>query len=614
MRSNLARWLSGRRAPGLILGIALLLASPSLNAGLMGDDHFHKLVLSGQSKTAGLDHIPDEPFDMFRFADGNVERARAMMDAGMLGWWADPTMRMNFLRPGSVLTHMLDYALWPDSPMLMHAQSLCWYALALLGLWILYRRTLLHTPGEGARATTALAFLFFAWDDAHGMALSWLANRNAIVALALSLPVLILHDRSRRDAHRPSAWLAPACLALALCAGEAALAVGAYLFSYALFIDGKDRQNRRGALASLWPYALVAAGWAVVYRGFGHGVSGSGLTIDPGSEPLRFALAVAERLPILLTGQLAFPPADLWEPYVLIARWLPAAVLLYACLLLCLVALALRPLLMNNAEARFYAVGALLSAVPVCAQFPHDRLLLFIGVGASPVIALYVAGVSRGASWLSPASPFRRAHMALAAALFFFHGVLAPLWLPLRTRSPADAAYMIEVADDSLDSSPAIRDKTVVLLNPPGDAYGALITMRRAAMGKPRPAYLRWLATGSSAITLSREDARSLRVRPADGFLSLPSEIMQRIPEGAFEVGDHVRLTDLDIEITALTDDERPAEIIARFGSDLEDEKRIFLQWTPGGFAPFELPAVGASVVLPPVDFMALVPPLIRKQ
>ena len=72
--------------------------------------------------------------------------------------------------------------------------------------------------------------------------------------------------------------------------------------------------------------------------------------------------------------------------------------------------------------------------------------------------------------------------------------------------------------------------------------------------------------------------------------------------------------TALDIEITALTDDDRPAEVIARFDSNLEDEKHIFLQWTPDGFADFELPPVGASVVLPPIDFMALIPPLIRRQ
>ena len=42
--------------------------------------------------------------------------------------------------------------------------------------------------------------------------------------------------------------------------------------------------------------------------------------------------------------------------------------------------------------------------------------------------------------------------------------VIAPLWLPLRVRAPHDLTRMIASADHSIDDSPAVRDKTVVLM------------------------------------------------------------------------------------------------------------------------------------------------------
>ena len=39
---------------------------------------------------------------------------------------------------------------------------------------------------------------------------------------------------------------------------------------------------------------------------------------------------MAERLPILMTSQYAFPPTDLWEFYGIIRPWLPAAVMAWS--------------------------------------------------------------------------------------------------------------------------------------------------------------------------------------------------------------------------------------------------------------------------------------------
>ncbi|MGD8863428.1 MAG: hypothetical protein PVI30_25665 [Myxococcales bacterium] len=598
MRSSIRRWLSHRRAPLVIVVLFVALASPALTVGFTGDDYYHRLVLTGPS---GIEAIPADPGQLFIWADGNADRAHGMMEVGMTAWWTDPDLVMAYFRPVSALTHRLDYALWPNNAFLMHAHSLLWFVLALWGLSRLYRRWL----GDDAPAwLPTLALLLFAIDDAHGMALGWIANRNALVALAVAVPVLSLHDRAAREGDRLAMLAGPPLLLLALLSGEAALAITTYLFAYALFLDPGG--PRRGLLRIV-PHAVFALGWAIYYRASGYGARGSGLVMDPGGEPLRYLAKLAERLPVMLAAELGFPPSDGWEAYPAVTKWLPAAMFAWALLTLVLFALAFVPQLRRRPAARAFALGMMLSGLPVAAQFPHDRLLLFVGVGGAGLLAGLVAEVIGD---LRPQAPAlgRRMQRAMGWAAVVLHLGIAPLWLPLRVRAPLDGERMMDQADRSIDRSESVRGRTVVLINPPMDAYAGYIPPKREALGIPRPRAIRWLATASSDVTVTREDARTLRVRPEHGFLRYAFDRMQRDPRNVMPVGYRVRFSDVEIEVTALTDDDRPAEIVARFDQPLEEGPYEFLKWGERRFVPFALPAVGERVTLPEVDFTTLLP------
>jgi hypothetical protein len=148
--------------------------------------------------------------------------------------------------------------------------------------------------------------------------------------------------------------------------------------------------------------------------------------------------------------------------------------------------------------------------------------------------------------------------------------------------------------------------RTVVAINPPADAFTGYIMMWRACDGRRMPAHLRWLATGSSAITLERIDPRTVRVTLDDGFLVLASERMQRSPSNPLRVGDEVALSDMTVRVTAVTSDARPKQVEARFDVPLDDPSLVFLQWTPQGYVPFQVPAVGKSARLDALDFTTL--------
>jgi hypothetical protein len=76
-----------------------------------------------------------------------------------------------------------------------------------------------------------------------------------------------------------------------------------------------------------------------------------------------------------------------------------------------------------------------------------------------------------------------------------------------------------------------------------------------------------------------------------------------------FAVGDEVRLRELRVEITAITRDGRPAEILAHLDAPLEDPRYRFLAWKQSQVGAFTPPAVGERVVLPAIDCVALLPP-----
>ena len=98
---------------------------------------------------------------------------------------------------------------------------------------------------------------------------------------------------------------------------------------------------------------------------------------------------------------------------------------------------------------------------------------------------------------------------------------------------------------------------------------------------------------------LSRLDERTLVVRPEWGYLSSPIDTLARGLGHPMRLGQRVELTGVTIEVTALTDDGRPAEATCRFEMPLEDPSLRWLRWKDGAFVEFRPPGVGERVRLP---------------
>ena len=159
---------------------------------------------------------------MFDFLSGDPDEILTYKDIGVLPWWTDDTLKVRFWRPLSAITHVLDYALWPERSEWMHIHNVAWLALLIGSTAALYRR-LITMP-----LVAGLAALLYALDDAHGMPVAFLANRNALVATSFGVLSLWCHDRFRRDGWTPGMVLSPLAFLAALLGGESGIGAAPY--------------------------------------------------------------------------------------------------------------------------------------------------------------------------------------------------------------------------------------------------------------------------------------------------------------------------------------------------------------------------------------------------
>jgi len=575
--------LTHRRFPFIAALLAILFTLPSLKAGWLVDDYHHKLLMSDYD---GVIKFLQSPLDMFNFLDGDPERAAKGIDYGILPWWTYDKIKGAFLRPLASITHWLDYILWPETPLLMHAHSIVWYGVLAMAVAFLFRR--FASVGWAA----GLAAILYVVDDARGTTVGWLANRNAILATIFGVLAVIVYDRWRRQGWWAGKVLGPVLLGLSLLSAEAGIATCAYLGAYALCID-RDRFVRR--FTALIPYAAVVIIWRILWTYLGYGVAHIGCYTDPLGDPLLYISKIIKNGPLLLQGAIAVPPADV---SLIISSDMWKIMWRGAVIFFVLSALLLIPLLKQNRAARFWALGMLLSVLPICATSPSDRLLSFVSIGSMGLIAEFIAfvftkikGPQRPFYWRIPA-------IVLTVLFVFIHLVIAPLMLILRVSHPMGPKALVDSLQYvSFDES--IENQDLVVMNPPSTFLALTCLPAWASEGKPLPAHMRILTSSQfGSVKVKRIDERTITVRPRNGYLVTVPDRLFRDDQDPFSVGEKIKLTGMTVEVSELKDNGRPAEAVFTFSVGLEDASLRWLQYKEGRYVPFSPPAIGQSVEL----------------
>ncbi len=583
MKEKVCQWLSARSLP-LVLGVlAAALLLPALFGGLQLDDHFQRFRLLGLDDRGAL--------SLFVFYNGDPEVMRGQMEAGYVPWWANLEMRHANFRYLSVLTMQLDYLLWPDNFVLMHAHSLAWLAALVVVATSLYRRVF-ALGGLGALGVpcAGLASLLYAVDDAHSLPAAYLANRNALIATTFGLAAVLAFARLRGDGWRPGLWLTPLLLALSLSAGEIGASTCAYLFGYVLFLDSGSIRSR---LVALSPSATVAALWLAIHRLGGYGSEGSGFYVDPLGAPLDHAFLLIDRALALTIGQWTPVPSD-WLSLLPLGTSGATGMRLAGLLLVTGLGLLFARLSRARSQCGFFAVGAVLSLAPVAAASPQDRLLFFVGFGSMGMIGALAVNVAT-----EDASRVARASLGV---LLIVHTVLAVpmayVFLDLQNR----AARQMERAAESVSSSSDPAGKRVLLVNPPDSVYSVTsIPMMRMNEGRAAPRSVRALAHGGSRMTVRTVDERTLRVVLERGLFPDAFSRYYRDPGLAFLIGDRVELSDLIMEIEELCDNGDPKIVRVTIPDGLWHADNMWFVHNGQTYEAWTPPSVGVEVTIEPV-------------
>lgn len=556
--------------------IALLLTFHAVNNGLEGDDYYHRAVLGGSERFGEYLRGPQA---MFRFMPGDPKHAKDLMDVGFLPWWTDPKVKAEFLQLIPTQTHILDYQLWPERPAMMHVQSLVWFALLIFVAARFYRRIL------GATWMAGAAVLLFAVEDAHGVPVGWICNRNILIAASFGIGCLIAHDMWRREGKR---WACPVAIVLwilCLLSKEAGIATSAYLFAYALWLDRATLWQR---FLTLVPYGIVLVVWRVVRGMLGYGVEHMGLYIDPITDPVRFAGALVERFPVYLFGQWGIPSdlAALINPLLGSTFWWIAVG--YCCLLI----LLFWPLLRRDRISRFFATGMLIAVIPICATFPIDRLLMFVGLGAFGLLVRFFYAVFSADGPRPRFAMWRFVAIPIAILFILLNVILAPPMLYLRTSTMRfmDPLYIRMPFDKS------IEEQDLIVVNTPMALIAGNCLLQYEHDGLPSPRALRILAPGFKPVTVRRTDDRTLEITPETGYLYFLDQLF-RNEQNPLKVGDEVRIARMTAKVLT-TEKDRPKTVAFRFDVPLEDSSLRWIRFHKGEYIPWTPPVIGKEEVL----------------
>ncbi len=569
--------------------LGVVLALPSLGAGWVLDDY---MLRAQRSSDPRFEYLSAQPQNLFSFFNGDTERTRAFMDVGIAPWWTLPGLRSAWWRPIASLSHSLDFAMWPNCAVLMHAHNLFWWGLLALAVGYFYRRFM------GLSWVAGLAAVLYVIDDARGMPVGFISNRNALFATLFGLLSIMAHDRWRRGNARFGLMMASVWFGLSLLSAEAGIATTAYLFAYAMVLDRASLKER---LVSLLPYAVIVFAWRIVWMQLGFGISGNGLYIDPGHDPLRFLAAAAVRAPLLLLGQFGLPPSDLY------AALGSTGVLVFASLaivfLIFMVMVSWRVVRLDK-TARFWALGMLLSVVPICATGPSDRLLFFVGLGGSALVAILLAAVfgygsSPGGGFGSGVGPLVTPWIRrLSVFLVIVHLVIAPIGMALRAMWPMGPRSFFTQVEVRTPFDASIETQDVVIVNAPVAVQACMFPVFRGLEGDPIPRRVHILGPALGPIKIERTDARTLVVSPEIGFFPLPFDQIFREKDMPMYEGQIVQVGDMQAEVLAMGEHGRPIRTKFTFAQTLESSSLRWLQWSQGNYVPFSPPAIGESTTL----------------
>jgi Dolichyl-phosphate-mannose-protein mannosyltransferase len=563
-------WHLERAALPLVAALAFLVHLPVLSTPLFLDDYNQIAMVEGRYPSH------PGPFDLYDFI--NDANRVPLIERGILPWWSHPRMELRFLRPLSSALLWADHRIFGAGGLLFqHLNSLFWLSLASVGVYKLLRQLF-------ARRVATIGVLVFAVAPCHGCPLSWIANREELVSVALGTFALFAYSRWRERGPLRDALVSFALFVCAMLAGEYSLCFAGYVLAIEVTRPRSEPLSRR--LLGVSPFAAPVLAYLATRHSLHYGAFGTGYYHDPLRDFGSYAADVPGRFAILFATAWGGVDDRIWVN----ERGWKLGLLLAATL--ALVALPVRSLLgsldgVRRRRAIWLLAGSILALAPIMAVGPSVRLLEIPMLGVSAIVALVL-----DQAWFPP-RPQPRHGIAEWTSLFalglaFAHLVRAPLdsWITHREVRRIAGNFEREMA--WLHDHAAGKSMVVIL------RANWFQTMFVAPLMIEGTAPVRCLSYDSGRSLLLRTGLNSLElVAGTQALFPVGDEDLVRNRDVPLVVDDTVELSGMRATVVALRDDGKPRRVRFDFDHDLDDPSYLWVLEKGVTFEEQKLPAPG---------------------
>ncbi|MGA2787321.1 MAG: hypothetical protein ABSF60_07315 [Verrucomicrobiota bacterium] len=578
---------------------------PALKTGLMADDLVQRAVelrpdqLPARLRDAGIPPDSGSLGTVLRELFPGINRMAPVKNYGLLPWWTPDDMKLGLWRPLTAFTHWVDYRLFPDSPALMHAHSIAWFAAIVFLVTMIYRE--LMGPGWVA----GLAALLFLLDDYTYFPVMFVANRGFVLSLFFGLLCFYEHHQWRSAKSRSGLVLSALFLALSLLADEGGASTFAFILAYALVLEPGGW--RRRALTVL-PSILVIIVWRTSYTLSGFGVFHVGLYIDPANEPLQFARVVIPRAMVLLGGQIAGVAPDLL--FAIKPSLHPTIIALYGVPVVAALMVFL-PWVRRDKTAAFWLAVALLAVIPAATVAPLSKNLGFVAVGVYGLMASFIAALVTRPDPLPERLTYRIPAWIACGLLLLLHIPAAIAGRVLTAEVIASGSRDMR-SFINLDKSLDVENKNVIVVNAPCAITLAYMPFYKAYYHQPLPRTLRTLVPGCTSFDVQRTDEQTLVIqsRASDiftcddvgsahiAYVFSACNVAVGVPKS--QKGDRHDFDGLTVEVLEANAADVATCVAFRFDTSLDapDFHWVRFDWRTFSYQPFVVPAIGQSVTL----------------
>lgn len=566
--------------------ILIILYPPRSLFNLHTDDFLIRAYILGDHPNFLQTENSAHPFaDAYYFFGDKRNKTQALKEYGALPWWSDDSARMSMFRPISALTHYIDHVLLKGNLLFIQLHSFFWLSLLLFSIIIFYKQF------HFSPLLLVLATSIFMIDLSHMNNFYWLAARNIFIASAFGLLTISFHKKWRENNKAIYFLAAMVFFSFSLLSAEAGIATGAYLLSYALFLD--DKKFIKGSLAIV-PYGLLVIFWRVLYQLFEYGSIDISLYVDPVNSLTEFLFSFFTSALLIITAVISGTGIILSG----LSETAEYGYLLFGFCLFIFSTFLISPLLLAKtpqaAQIRFFYVGFLFSVIPFCALSTYTtRNGVFAYIGFSALLTMLIVQYSQDKNfkWLK--------RLFIGFALLFH--LLIPLFYSLFVSLSVEKTEGLVNKDADLEHAlPSDSNSYTVYLNYPSEVNAMFLPYTWKAEGYDEPLGLIRLVPGLNSYTLTRISERNFLLKsdyhfvlnqhaqlksqseniPSTGLLYGLKEAMGFTAKNArqYHVSEKIILNNYSVEVLAIKD-ALPSELLIRFSDHIDMQQLAWRLW-----------------------------------